>query len=388
MKIRTRVRKIITAGVLGGMLIGSGNFLYAQGQAVQNYIEELKLYSKALGALLEGYVGDVEPRRMFYEAVRGMMNALDQYSEFIDPEKYELMKISIAGEYAGIGTWIKDVDGMIVIDKIRPQTAADRAGLLAGDKILAVDGVMTQGKGAPEIGALLRGEPETMVVLLIQRDETEKVFEVELKRETISVDALRDVRIVGKSIGYFALVNWQENTVQQVEEKVDELLGMGMQALIIDLRGNQGGLMTQAVALSDHFLPEGMPVVEVRSKIDVQQQLYKASGGVKKYDFPLVILVNQASASASEIFSACMQDHGRATLVGMKTFGKASVQSVIPLDEKSAMKLTTARYYSPKGRMIDSQGITPDIVVEQGTEDNPQEQLQIKAAIKILEKYY
>lgn len=382
------IRRFAVAGILSVAVLFSGTFLYAQNPMVQNYLEELKLYSKAMGALLEGYVGDVEPRQMFYEAIRGMMNALDKYSEFIDPEKYELMKISIAGEYAGIGTWIKEMDGLILIDKIRPGTAADIAGLLPGDKILAVDGVMTQGKHAPEIGALLRGEPDTLVVLLIQRDEDERVFEVELKREKIEVEAIRDARIVGRAIGYFAIVNWQENTVKQVEEKVDELLGMGMEALIIDLRGNQGGLMKQAVALSEHFLPEGLPIVEVRSKIDVQRQTYKAGTGMKKYEFPLVVLVNQGSASASEIFSACMQDHRRATLVGMQTFGKASVQSVIPLDEKSAMKLTTARYYSPKGRMIDSQGITPDVVVERGTDDNPQEQLQIKTAIKILEKYY
>jgi carboxyl-terminal processing protease len=352
------------------------------------FLEELKLFSTAIGAVMEGYVAETKPRELLYEALKGMLASLDPYSQFIDPKTYELMKISMSGEYAGIGTWIKKDGQFIIVEKVRPGSSAELAGVMAEDRILAIDGVMTEGKLVEEVGAILRGEENTEVELLIQRLQTAKVFSLKIKREKIEIDAVEDVRIVGKSIGYMRLSGWQEKTITQMDKSLEDLKAQGMQALILDLRNNQGGLLTQAVALAEHFLPAGKEIVEVKSKIDVQAKTYVTTGGKVVYDIPMVILVNQGSASASEIFSACMQDHTRATLVGMKTFGKASVQSVIPLDEKSAMKLTTARYLSPLGRVIDGKGIEPDIAIENATEESPNGQFQIKAAIKILQKYY
>ncbi len=378
------VRPRFVYALLAACLLRSG-VLWAQTGPALDMIEELKLFSKTLGAIMEGYAGDVQPRKMFYEAVRGMSKALDKYSEFIDPEKYELMKISMAGEYAGIGTWIKQQDGKIMIENIKPGTAAEKAELKIGDIFLRVDGVDLKDKTAAEVGAMLRGEAGTEVVIRVLR---EKEFEVKLKRETIQIDAVRDIRKVGKAIGYFQIMDFQEKTVEQADKALLDLESQGARAFIIDLRNDGGGLFNQAVALAERFLPAGSKIVSVTSKIEVQRKDYFTAGSVRVWDYPMVILVNQFSASASEVFSAAMQDNKRATLVGVKTFGKASVQSVVPLDEVSALKLTTARYVSPTGRMIDGQGLEPDIYVEDGTPDNPQAQNQIKAAITILRDYY
>lgn len=351
-------------------------------------LEELKLFSKALGAIVEGYVGDVQPRKLYYEAVRGMAKSLDPYSEFIDPEKYELMKIGIKGEYAGIGTWIKESEGFILIEKIREGSAAEVAGLKVNDKILAVDGVMTQGKNVAEVGSMLRGEPNTNVKITIRRDAEEKIFEVTIMRETFQIEAVRDIRIVGKAIGYMQITDFQEKTTEQAEKGLEDLSKKGMKAIIIDLRNNPGGLLKQAVALASLFLDKGEKVVSVNSKIDAQKQEYSTEGAKHLYKEPMVILVNQYSASASEVFSACMQDHKRATIVGVKTYGKASVQSLIPLDDVSALKLTTARYLSPNGQHIDGVGIQPNVIVQDGAPGTEDAQNQIKAALKILKEYY
>ncbi|MBU3760082.1 MAG: peptidase S41, partial [Candidatus Omnitrophica bacterium] len=229
------------------------------------------------------------------------------------------------------------------------------------------------------------GEAGTQVIVRLFR---EKEFEVSLKRELIEIDAIRDIRKVGRAIGYMQIMDFQEKTVQQMDKGLQDLEKQGVKALILDLRNDAGGLMTQAVAMAERFLPAGAKIVSVSSKIDVQSKEHVATGSVRVYDYPVVILVNQFSASASEIFSAAMQDNKRATIVGVKTFGKASVQSVIPLDESSAMKITTARYVSPKGRHIDGVGLVPDVVVEDGAPDNPAAQNQIKAAIAILKDFY
>jgi len=377
-------RRLAMAGI--GIALAS-RLAFAQNPP-SDLLEELKLFSKALGAIMEGYAGEVKPRKMFYEAVRGMAQSLDPYSEFIDPEKFELMQIGIKGEYAGIGTWIKEADGFILIEKIRENSAAELAGLRIGDKILAVDGEMTQGKTAAEIGALLRGDPDTEVAMTIRRDEDEKIFEVKIIRQTFEIDAVRDIRIVGRAVGYMQITDFQEKTAEQMERGLVDLESKGMEALIIDLRNNQGGLLNQAVTLGSLFLEQGKKIVSVNSKIEVQKQEYFAADAKKIYDIPMVVLVNQFSASASEVFSAAMQDHGRATIVGVKTYGKASVQSLIPLDDVSALKLTTARYLSPHGQQIDGVGIQPNIVVEEGAPGTDSAQNQIKAALKILQQYY
>jgi len=353
----------------------------------EGILAELKLFSRAIGAIEEAFVNDVKPRQLLYSAVQGMLAGLgDRYTEFIDPKRYALLQIQLKGEYAGIGAMLEIVDDFPAVRSVRPDSAAQKAGLLAGDKIIRINQVTTKGLPLTEIGPQLRGEAGTALVLTIQRLDG-RVFDVEVVRQTIEIEAVKDVRMVGKQTGYLWLQAWQEKTVDQVDAAVKKLREQGMRALIIDVRNNDGGLLPMAVGLSKKFLEKGQMIVKVSSKLKEQKKNYISDGEEHTYtDIKLVILVNGKSASASEVFSAAMQDNKRAVLVGVKTFGKASVQSLVPLDENSAMKLTTARYKSPKGRVIDHVGIIPDHVIE-NTPDGQGPDRQVLKAFELLREY-
>lgn len=347
-------------------------------------IPELKLFSKAVSVIMEGYVKDMVPRQLLYSAVKGMMTGLDPYSEFIDEEKYGLLKIDMSGEYSGLGAVLEMVGEQIAIKGIQPESAADIAGLKIHDQIVKVDETFTKGKAIAEIAGLLRGDENTKVILSILRPPATKPFDVTVIRKKIEIPAVKDVRMIGKSLGYLRIDNWQDHTPEQTTKAVEGLLASGMKALIIDLRDNGGGLMSSAIDLANSFLPKDTRLISVDSKIDVQKKQFTSPGDKTLPDFKMIVMVNERSASASEIFSASMQDNGRATILGVKTFGKASVQSVVPLDEKTAMKLTTARYLSPKGTVIDGVGIEPDVVIEYG---KPGEDLQIRKALDLFKEY-
>jgi carboxyl-terminal processing protease len=350
-------------------------------------IGELKLFSKALGAICEAYPGDVVPRNLLYQAVKGMLGSLDKFSEFIDPERYKLLQIHMKGEYAGIGAILQMVNEQVMIRALEPGKPAEKAGLRPGDIILKIDGVSLEKKTVGDVSSLLRGEENTPVVLTILREPPRKVFDVTIQRKKIVIQAVQDARMIGKSLAYFRLAEWQEHTASQVDEALVDLKKKGMKALIIDLRNNDGGLLTQAVALAERFLPKGKKIVSVQSKIPEQRKEYFVSEKGKYVSLDLVVLVNEKSASASEIFSGAMQDYRRATIVGVKTYGKGSVQSVIPLDDVSGMKLTTARYLTPTGRIIDMIGLTPDRVIANGPDGTAGSDLQVMEAIAILKKY-
>jgi carboxyl-terminal processing protease len=356
-------------------------------QEENGLIGELKLFSKAIGAICEAYPGDVVPRNLLYQAVKGMLASLDKFSEFIDPERYKLLQIHMKGEYAGIGAILQMVNDQVMIRALEPGKPAEKAGLLPGDIIQKIDGVSLEKKSVGDVSSLLRGAENTPVVLTILREAPRKIFDVTIQRQKIEIQAIQDARMIGKSLAYFRLAEWQEHTTPQADATLDDLKKKGMKALVIDLRNNDGGLLTQAVALAERFLPKGKKIVSVQSKIEEQRKEYFVSEKGKYLNVDLVILVNEKSASASEVFSGAMQDHRRATVVGVKTYGKGSVQSVIPLDDVSAMKLTTARYLTPSGRIIDMIGLTPDRVIANGPEGTPGADRQILEAISILKQY-
>ena len=376
MKIKNIVAGMALALAAGaGLLYGASAEIGKAVKGAEDTIEELKLFSKALSVIQQGYVLEVNPRQLLYRAVQGMLSSLDRYCEFFDPEKYKLVEMHIKGEYAGIGAVLQILDDYPAIRLIQPGSAAEKAGLQIQDKIMKIDGVSMLKKPIPEVAALLRGDVETDVALNIWRDSVKQEMNIVVTRQVVEIRTVSDVRMVGKSLGYFRIDNFEGTTITQVDKALKELGEKGMQALIIDLRNNDGGLMPQAVELAERFLPEGKKIVSVDSKIPEQKKEYFSTGKKTVPDYRLAVLVNQISASASEIFSACMQDHKRAVIVGTKTYGKASVQSVVPLDEHTAMKLTTAHYLSPLGRQINGVGLTPDEVVESGPSGSPDPQV-------------
>ena len=369
------------------LILAAFPFAVVHAQEMNGLLEELKLFSKAIGVITDAYPGDVQPRNLLYQAVKGMMGSLDKFSEFIDPERYALLQIMMKGEFVGIGALLQMINEQVVIRAVEPGKPAEQAGLRAGDIILKVNGASVEKKKIADVSALLRGAENTTVVINIFRSITGQIFDVTIQRQKIEIKATRDEHKLGKKLGYFLLSAWQDNTAAQADKTLEDLKKEGMKALIIDLRNNDGGLLTQAVALAERFLPKGTKIVSVRSKIPEQRKEYFVSAKGKYLDLPLVILVNEKTASASEVFSGAMQDHRRATLVGVQTFGKGSVQSVIPLDDKSAMKLTTAKYATPSGRIIDMIGLTPDRVIANGPEGSPGSDKQMQEAMSVLKEY-
>ena len=350
-------------------------------------IEELKLFSKAVGVISEAYVGDVTPRELLYKAMKGMLGSLDRFSEFIEPGRFKLLQIQIKGEYAGIGALLEVVNEQVVIKAVEPGKPAEKAGLLPGDILLKIDGASIAKKAIGDVSALLRGDVNTPVVVTLSRPPSMQTLDIKILRQKIEIQSVQDVRMIGKAAAYFRLSGWQDNTSAQADKALKDLKKKGMKALIIDLRNNDGGLLTQAVALAERFLPKGKKIVSVQSKIAEQRKEYFVSENGNYVNIELVILVNGYSASASEVFSGAMQDHKRATLIGVKTFGKGSVQSVVPFDDVSAMKLTTARYATPSGRVIDMIGLTPDREIVNGPDGTPGVDRQILEAITVLKQY-
>ena len=279
------------------------------------------------------------------------------------------MKDDTAGEFGGLGIVISIKDGVLTIVAPMEDTPGFKAGLLSGDKIIEIDNASTDGLQLPEAVKKLRGPPGSKVTIKILRPKTQEVRTVEIVRAKINVPSVKDVKMLEEGIGYLRIVQFNEPTANALQDALDKLTKEGLQGLIVDLRNNPGGLLTSAIEVSEKFLRRGDLIVYTQGRNEKPQQTFRVKGRYHYLQFPMVILVNGGSASASEIMAGALQDHQRAILVGEKTFGKGSVQSVLPLDDGSAIRLTTAKYYTPSKRVINEHGIEPDIVVPMSPED-------------------
>jgi len=333
--------------------------------------DTMALFTKVLEQVRENYV-DVEKtdyKDLIYGALRGMLSSLDPHSQFMDPEVFKEMKDDTAGQFGGLGIVISLRDGVLTIVAPMEDTPGFRAGLMAGDKIIEIDGESTEGLSLHQAVKRLRGKPGTKVTIKILRPKTQEVRTVEIVRAEIKVPSVKDADILEDGIGYLRITQFNEPTARALQKAVDGLLEKGMRALIVDLRNNPGGLLSAAVDVSQKFLPRGSVIVSIKGRKARQQQTFRARGRRHYVDFPMAVLINGGSASASEIFSGAMQDHRRAIIIGEKSFGKGSVQSVLPEEDGSAIRLTTAYYYTPDHRLIQDKGIIPDIVVPMSAED-------------------
>ena len=328
---------------------------------------QLELFARVLSYVENNYVEPVDQRKLMYGAIKGMMETLDPHTQFLSPEDFRAMKVDTTGEFGGLGIEISKREEAITVVAPLDDTPAARAGIRAGDQIVAVDGEATRGMELAQVIRMLRGPPGKRVVLSIMREGFNSPQEIVVLRDHIRIQSVEAKLYDG--IGHVRVKNFQERTDLSLRKELERLRaqngGRELRGLVLDLRNNPGGLLDQAVAISDRFLPADLPIVSTRGRNGRNATEEKSRGKEAELAYPIVVLVNAGSASASEIVAGALQDHRRATVMGVQTFGKGSVQTVIELEDGSGLKLTIARYYTPKGRSIQERGITPDFLVEE-----------------------
>ena len=354
------------------LLIGAKLFQQESGpNSREEAFENINLFTKVIEQVRQHYVDTdkISYRDLIYGALQGMLQGLDAHSQFLDPEMYKGMKDDTSGKFGGLGIVISLKDGVLTIVAPMEDTPGFEVGLLPGDKIIEIDGESTEGFALPEAVKRLRGDPGTSVNIKILRPKNQEILDVNVVRAKIKVPSVKDAELLDNGIGYVRITQFNDPTARSLQKAIDTLYEQDMRALVLDLRNNPGGLLTSAIEVSQKFLERGSLIVYTQGRNEKQKQTFKARGRKRYLDFPIAILVNSGSASASEIVSGALQDHNRAILVGEKTFGKGSVQSVIGMDDGSAVRLTTAKYYTPSKRVIHERGIEPDIVVSMSPED-------------------
>lgn len=348
--------------------------------------ETIELFTDVMGIIKKSYVEEVDTKKLIYGAINGMLSSLDPHSSFMPPETYKEMKIDTRGAFGGLGIEISIKDGILTVISPIEDTPAFRAGIKAGDQILKIDEKFTKDLNINEAVKRMRGQKGTKVTLTIMREGFEKPKEFPLVRDIIQVKSVK-FRLMDDGFGYVRIAQFQEKTDDDLarglktlrEENKGELRG-----LILDMRNDPGGLLDQAVKVADHFVDEGKMIVYTEGREKDSKMQFTARKGGKESGYPIVVLINGGSASASEIVAGALQDHKRAIIMGTQSFGKGSVQTIIPLSDESGLRLTTARYYTPKGRSIQAKGITPDIVVEQL--EMPKEKGEKKEGMHLREK--
>ncbi|HTL69777.1 MAG TPA: S41 family peptidase [Candidatus Eisenbacteria bacterium] len=326
--------------------------------------EDLNLLVDVLAIIKTEYVDDVPLKKLMGGAMSGMLKALDPYSQFLDEDAYRDLKVDTEGRFGGLGLEVSVKNGHLHVIAPLDDTPAARAGIVAGDTILKLNGESTRDLSLSEAVKRMRGAPGSKLALTVMREGQPKLIEFEIARDTIQVKSVKEARLVDGKTGYIRLSSFQEKSPADFTQAVDGLLAQGMTGLILDVRNNAGGLLSAAVAITERFVPEGEVIVTTRGRNPSKSSKF-VSHNKKPYSIrPLIVLVNKGSASGSEIFAGAVQDYRLGTVVGQKTFGKASVQTLIPLPDGSAIRLTTSKYYTPNGRLLHEAGVVPDVAVE------------------------
>ncbi|OGR51323.1 MAG: hypothetical protein A3I11_07315 [Elusimicrobia bacterium RIFCSPLOWO2_02_FULL_39_32] len=335
---------------------------------VDKTLEQLKILIEVFDYIQQHYVEEKNAKDLLNGAAHGMVRTLDPFSQFLEPESHKEMQTETEGQFGGLGIRIEIRDEWLTVMTPIPDTPAYRAGILPGDKIVKIEGVSTQGISLQDAVRKLRGQPGTIVKISIVHEGLKEPLEISLIREIIKIESVRSRMVEGK-IGYLQLIEFSAKTDKDMNRAIQNLLNEGMEALVLDLRYNPGGLLNVAVNVVKSFIGDQKLIVYTEGR-KANRVEYKADPQSPYAKLPLVVLVNGGSASGSEIVAGALQDHHRALILGTTTFGKASVQSVIPLSDGSGLRLTTAKYYTPAGRAIQRDekngkgGIAPDILVE------------------------
>ncbi len=384
MSHKLRIAGWITVGALAGALTTVSLQTVARGSLAPLPLEELQQLAAVFGMVKSDYVEAVDEKKLIQDAISGMVSSLDPHSQYFDKKSFKEFREGTSGRFVGVGIEISQEDGLVKVVSPIEGSPAFRAGLKPNDLITKIDDTVVKGLSLNDAVKKMRGEPNTKVMLTIYRKDENRTFPVTITREEIRTQSVRG-KVVEPGYGWIRLSQFQERTVDDFAKKVEEIYKAepNLKGLVLDLRNDPGGLLDAAVAVSAAFLPENATVVSTNGQLAESKFVYRAApefyqrrAGTDPLrrlpaslkSVPLVVLVNEGSASASEIVAGALQDHKRATILGSQTFGKGSVQTVRPLGPDTGLKLTTARYYTPSGKSIQAKGIVPDVMVDEAEE--------------------
>ena len=366
------------------LFIFNSNFSYSENS--DELYKKIDLFSEVLEKIKNDYVEDINQADVMDAAIHGVLQSLDPYSSYMNPEMFENMETETRGAFGGLGIEVGMEAGVVKVISPIDGTPASKAGIKAGDYIVEIDGIQVQGKTLMEAVALMRGPVGKPIELTIRRKGLRKSIVKKIVREIIQIESV-STKIIEKNIGYLRLTSFNENSSDQLKSKIDKMKKKNkIKGFILDLRNNPGGLLSQAIKISDFFLNDG-EIVSTKGRRKRENRKWFAKKGDRIDGKPLIVLINYGSASASEIVAGALQDHKRAILLGENSYGKGSVQSIIPLKNRGAIRLTISQYYLPSGKSISEIGVTPDFEVEEENGDdfaiNTEKDNQLNFAVKL-----
>jgi carboxyl-terminal processing protease len=330
---------------------------------------QVELLSNTLAIIQSDYVEETNFKDLIYGALKGMMASLDPYSQFMDPDTYNELKADTEGKFGGLGIEISIKDGVLTVITPIEDTPAWKAGIKPNDKIVKINSEVTRDMSLTDAVKKLRGKPGEPVTIIILRESEKRLIEFKIIRDIIKIKDIKEARILEDGIGYVRLIEFRENSPKELQGVLDNLKKSGMSALILDLRNNPGGLLDVAVEITEKFIEPGKIIVYTKGRKSSQNLEFISRANQPILDLPMAVLINEGSASGSEIVAGALQDYKRAIILGVKSYGKGSVQTVVPLGDGSALRLTTSKYFTPLGKVIHGKGVVPDIEVPQGRID-------------------
>ena len=381
---------ILLAGLLIGAVLATGGTVSAQrGQPSALPLEELRTFTEIFAKIKNDYVEPIEDKELLEHAIRGMLAGLDPHSSYLVPEDYKQLQQGTSGEFGGLGIEVGMEDGFVKVISPIDDTPASRAGIEAGDLIIRLDETPVKGMTLGDAVKLMRGKPGSDIILTVVRSGREGPFKITITRDIIKVRSVRN-RMLEDGYGYLRVTQFQSRTGEYLRDAINKLKEQAsngrLEGIVLDLRNNPGGVLSAAVSVSDAFLTYGS-IVYTDGRLDDSKLKFNAKPTDVIDGAPIVVLVNGGSASASEIVAGALQDHKRAVIMGEKTFGKGSVQTILPMENGSALKLTTARYFTPSGRSIQAEGIKPDIEVARLQVTRPETAVSLRIKERDLPKH-
>jgi carboxyl-terminal processing protease len=375
------MRKNVLIGFLSAVLlfaVVSGAFSANKKRNHDALYRQVELFSDTLAIIHNEYVEDTKPKDLIYGSLKGMLASLDPHSQFMDPETYNELKVDTEGRFGGLGIEITIKDGLLTVITPIEDTPAWKAGIKANDHIVKINDELTREMALTDAVKKMRGKPGEEVHLTILRNSEKKLLDFKIIRAIIKIKDIKQVRILDDGIGYIRLAEFRENTLKEFNNALSNLSRQKMNALILDLRNNPGGLLDVAVKVAGRFVPSDKMIAYTKGRRQDQNLEFFSDSKNVILELPLVVLINEGSASGSEIVAGVLQDYKRAIVIGNKSFGKGSVQTVIPLGDGSALRLTTSHYFTPSGKIIHGKGVTPDILVEAKKEDSDSKPDEVK----------